>query len=137
MSSGKPKMIYCIDVFVLCEESYEGFLLHIIQTAKPQETRHQSWVLKAEELHHGRSRWGGKSLERSPLERGMMGTWGHVHRADGNITVTPQKKHLLRYTVFCHKKNCAVVKHHTTDVHPLWWALLDSLHTTSFPYYVQ
>lgn len=56
------------------EEDFEGFLQHTIQRAKSQATRHQSWVLRAEELRHGKSHWGGRSPERSPLEPGMMGT---------------------------------------------------------------
>lgn len=62
-----------MNVLVLYEEVYEGFLPHTIQRAKPQATKHQSWVLKAEELHHGKSHWGGRSPEQSPLEQGMTG----------------------------------------------------------------
>lgn len=62
------------EISFLYEEIYEGFLLRIIQRAKLQATRHQSWVLRAEELRHEKSHWGGRSPERSPLEQGMMGT---------------------------------------------------------------
>lgn len=62
-----------MNVCLFYEKIYEGFLLHTIQRAKPPETRHQSWVLRAEELHHGKSHWGETSPEQSPLERGMMG----------------------------------------------------------------
>lgn len=64
----------CMNVLFFYEAVYEGFLQHTIQRAKPQATRHQFWVLTAEELRHGKSHWGGRSPERSPLEQGMMGT---------------------------------------------------------------
>lgn len=81
----------CMNVFFFYEEVDEGFLLHTIQRAKPPETRRQSWVLRAGELHHGKSHWGGRSLEQSPLEQDMMGTWGDDHRADRHITLSAFK----------------------------------------------